>query len=155
MQLSPVQSQRIHQLVQALATAPHGGKAPLYEAAASDLGVSRQTVQKWAGQQSIRPARKRRADAGTSALTDTEAKMLAALMMESHRRNDKRLKTFEDAVDMARANRMIRAETIDLETGEIRPLSISAIARAMPYRWHARPPWSSSRIGTRSGRRQP
>lgn len=134
MQLSPVQSQRIHQLVQALAAAPHGGKAALYEAAAADLGVSRQTVQKWAGQQSIRPARKRRADAGTSALTEGEAKMLAALMMESHRRNDKRLKTFEDAVNMARANGMIRAEALDLETGEIRPLSISAIARAMRAR---------------------
>ncbi|MFO6204436.1 integrase, partial [Pseudomonas aeruginosa] len=37
----------------------------------------------------------------------------------------------EDAVEALRASKMIRADVIDEDTGEIRPLSISAISRAL------------------------
>ncbi|HCA6418176.1 TPA: integrase, partial [Pseudomonas aeruginosa] len=47
------------------------------------------------------------------------------------RRNEKRLYSLEDAVEALRASKMIRADVIDEDTGEIRPLSISAISRAL------------------------
>lgn len=124
------QSHRIHSLIRVLGVAPHGGKAALYQAAADELAVSRQTVQKWVKDMAIRNPRKRRSDAGKTALPRTEAEMVSALMMESHRRNGKRLLSVEQAVDMLRANDMIRAETVDGD-GVIRPLSTSAITRAL------------------------
>lgn len=75
--------------------------------------------------------RKRRSDAGQSALTLDEAKLISAALMETTRKNDKRLYSIKDAVTMLRANNAIRAEFLDTETGELRPLSESTIHRAL------------------------
>jgi len=129
--LSSAQGQRIHALIGDLATAAHGGKAKLYDAAAVDLGVSRQTVHKWVKEMAIRNPRRRRSDAGQVSLPRAEAELVSALLMESHRRNGKRLMSVDRAVDILRANGMIRAEAVDAATGEISLLSTSAIARAL------------------------
>ncbi|MEG7208168.1 integrase, partial [Pseudomonas aeruginosa] len=73
----------------------------------------------------------RRSDAGTSALSREDALTISSALMESARRNEKRLYSLEDAVEALRASKMIRADVIDEETGEIRLLSISAISRAL------------------------
>ncbi|WP_328300355.1 hypothetical protein [Paralysiella testudinis] len=57
------------------------------------------------------PARKRRADAGRSALTRTEAEYIGSLILETMRKNGKRMTTVEEAVNMLRANGLIEAET--------------------------------------------
>jgi hypothetical protein len=129
--ISPVQAARVQQLAQVLATAPHGGKGALCAAAAADLGVSPQTVSKWLNAMSIRNPRKRRSDAGSSALSRDEASAISVALLESLRRNGKRLLSVEQTLDMLRANDLIRAERIDPATGECKPLSNSAIARAL------------------------
>lgn len=111
--------------------APHGGKTPLVRAAAGDLGVAPQTLHKWLKDMSIRNPRKRRSDAGRTALPRHEAEVISAAMMESQRRNGKRLLAVDQTVDTLRANDRIRAEAINPATGEITPLSTSAIIRAL------------------------
>ena len=64
--------------------------------------------------------RKRRSDAGQRALTLDEAKLISAALMETTRKNGKRLYSVADAVETLRANGMIRAEYLDTATGELR-----------------------------------
>jgi hypothetical protein len=81
--------------------------------------------------------RKRRSDAGSSDLTREEALTISAALMESARHNEKRLYSLGDAVDALRASGMIRAEAVDKGTGELRPMSLSAIGRALrSYKLH-------------------
>lgn len=84
-----------------------------------------------------KPPRKKRVDAGSSTLTEQEAETICTIIIESARRNDKRLYSLEDAVQVARASGLINAGKVDMETGEFIPMSISAIRRAMiNYRRH-------------------
>ncbi|MEC5319008.1 integrase [Brenneria populi subsp. brevivirga] len=123
--------QRLVAIAEAADAAGHGNKEPIYQAACEELQISRATLIRKLGE--IRPKlpRKRRADAGKTALTREEALTISALLTESTRKNGKRLYSVADAVAELRANNMITAEFIDQATGEIRPLSESAIIRAM------------------------
>lgn len=113
------------------AAAPHGGKEAVYQAACLQLGIARNTLLKRLKAVSVRNPRKRRADAGETSLTMAESTRIAAYLMETLRKNNKRLASIPQAVKVLRANGEIRAERIDPESGEIKPLSSSAIARAM------------------------
>lgn len=75
--------------------------------------------------------RTRRADAGQHALDQTEAEEIVRWQRENARANGKCLVSLKSAVDTLRANGHIRAEYIDAETGEVRPLSYSAIGHAI------------------------
>lgn len=111
--------------------AARGGRTAIYQAAADELGVSLQTALRWRQTLVVRTPRKRRADAGNPTLPLAEARLISLMLMESHRRNNKRLMSVAQAVKTLRANRLIRAEALDTESGEIRPLSTSAITRAL------------------------
>lgn len=93
--------------------------------------MSRATLARKIKEVAVMAPRKRRSDAGQSALTLDEAKLISAALMETTRKNDKRLYSIKDAVTMLRANNAIRAEFLDTETGELRPLSESTIHRAL------------------------
>lgn len=118
--------------------APHGEKQKILQEAAKWLGVSLQHFYRL--QDNILPAnkqRKRRSDAGQFALTRDEAKAICAYMMAPTRNNGKRLPSLEMAVDELRANGVVSAAQLNEDTGELVPLSASAIARAMrAYRLH-------------------
>lgn len=118
-------------LARALSVAAHGTKGALLRTGAAELGVSPQTLQHWISAMTIKPPRKRRADAGTSALSRAEAETISAALIESMRKNGKTLLAVEQAIDMLRASGMIRAEAIEASSGEIRSLSNSAIVRAL------------------------
>lgn len=122
---------RVLAVAQAAAGAPHGSRTAVYQAGAAELGVSYPTYMRWVREVTIKNPRKRRSDAGRTALERTEAELISALLMESCRKNGKRLLSVEQAVETLRANGMIRAEALDLATGEIRPLSVAAITRAL------------------------
>lgn len=111
--------------------AGHGGKGAIYETACRDLGLSRATLLRKLKEVSVMAQRKRRSDAGQSALTRDEAMMISAVLMESTRKNGKRLYSVADAIETLRANGMIRAEYLDTSTGELRPLSESTVHRAL------------------------
>jgi len=81
--------------------------------------------------------RKRRCDAGTITLTITEAVDISAYLLESCRGTGKQLAGIDDAVQVLRANGRILAGRVDEDTGEFKPLSVSAVSRALKtYRLH-------------------
>lgn len=75
--------------------------------------------------------RKKRADAGRSALTRDEAALISATLREATRKNGKRLYSIADAVETLRANGFITAGRTDETTSEFFPLSEDAISRAL------------------------
>lgn len=131
MPLNPVQIQRLTQIAQAAAAAPNGGKQAIYDAACRELCVSRATLHRHLKKVTVKPERKQRSDAGDVSLTRDEAIAISALLMVSHRKTNKRLMSIGQAVEMLRANGEVRAERIDPATGEVKPLSDSAVARAL------------------------
>lgn len=131
MALNPVTVTRLVQLRQAAALAPHGTLGPLYAAACAELGVSLPTLHRHLNKVCMKPTRKTRSDAGEFSLCREEAALISALLMSSHRKTGKRLMSIGQAVEILRANGEVRAEYQDDATGELRPLSDSAIARAL------------------------
>lgn len=136
--MSAVITQRLVDLARALERAGHGQRTALCQAAAQELGLSQATIYRKLEEVTVAAtSRKRRADAGQSALTRDEALTISTALMETARRNEKRLYSVGDAVDALRSSGMIRAEYTVKKTGEIRPLSISAINRALhAYKLH-------------------
>lgn len=104
--------------------------------------------------------RKKRVDAGRSALSREEAALISATLREATRKNGKRLYSIADAVETLRTNGFISAGRADEETGEFFPLSEDTISRALrnyglhPNSWthrHHPPRWPAC-ILTTSGR---
>lgn len=131
----------VHALIEvarAAEAAPHGKKNAVYQAAAAQLGMSLATLHRKLKEVSIpMKTRKRRSDAGKSSLSFEDAQMLSAYLQESQRANGKRLASIEDALDVLRADNPTFATRIDEDTGEVLPLSISAVSRALTqYRLH-------------------
>lgn len=110
--------------------APHGRKGEVYARAARTLGLSVATIKAQVGQINGRQ-RKRRCDAGAYTLSEDEARILSAYLMESYRANGKRLMSIGDAVEQLRTNGRLLAGQVDEETGEFFPLSDGAISRAL------------------------
>ncbi|MDR1351471.1 MAG: hypothetical protein LBJ59_11995 [Zoogloeaceae bacterium] len=128
---TPDQYTVLARLAGALDRATHGERGALVKAAASEMGVVPQTVSRWL-KDGYRPTvRKRRADAGRSAITKAECETIVRALRGGLRANGKQIRTLVDAVDTLRANGMIRAEKVDPETGEITPLCVTTILRAM------------------------
>ncbi|HRL94734.1 MAG TPA: transposase family protein [Pseudomonas sp.] len=136
--MSAVITQRLVDLTRALDCAGKGQRTALCREAAQDLGLSLATVYRKLEEVTVvTTTRKRRADAGQSGLTRQEALTISATLIESARRNEKRLYSLGDAVDALRISGMIRAEAVDKASGEIRPMSLSAIGRALhSYKLH-------------------
>lgn len=110
--------------------APHGHKGSIYKRACDFLGVSMQTLHREMA--ALRTTkRKRRSDAGCHQLPLEEAKIVSAYLMEGYRQNDKKMIKVEAAVESLRANGLILAAAIDTDTGEMTPLSASAVSRAL------------------------
>ncbi len=136
--MSAVITQRLVDLARALQREGKGRRTALCQAAAQELGLSLATIYRKLEEVSVATTtRKRRSDAGSSDLTRAEALTISAALMESARHNEKRLYSLGDAVDALRASGMIRAEAVDKGTGELRPMSLSAIGRALrSYKLH-------------------
>ena len=75
--------------------------------------------------------RKRRSDAGKTAMPLEELQLVSALLIESIRKNQKQLSSIKLAVERLRSNGLIIAGRVDADTGEIKHLSESAITRAL------------------------
>ncbi|WP_422099119.1 integrase [Variovorax sp.] len=130
--LNPAVTMRLAHYAQASINAPWGHKSEVYEAAAAELRMSVATVIRKIKEVSLISVttRRRRCDAGTSALSREEAMCISATLMEHMRKNNKRLLSVNAAVEDLRANGLIRAERVD-DNGEIFQLSTAAIMRAL------------------------
>ncbi|MFM9881221.1 MAG: integrase [Burkholderiaceae bacterium] len=133
MPLSPAAVQRLAQVAQAAAAAPSGGKQAVYSAACAELGISPATLHRHLQKVTVKPERKQRSDAGDVALSRDDAIAISAVLMSSHRKTGKRLMSIGQAVEVMRANGAVLASRTDAETGELLPLSDSAIARALRH----------------------
>jgi len=131
-------TQRLVAIAAAAAAAGHGKKGAIYDAACAELALSKPTLMRALKEVTVKPERKRRSDAGTTAVTRDEARIISAALMASLRKSaTKRLLPVEDAVDVMRANGEIRCERINPDTGEVFQLSTSTIIRALrTYRLH-------------------
>ena len=131
MALNPVTVAHLSQVALEAAAAPSGGKQAVYGAACAALGISLATLHRHLKHITVKPERKQRSDAGDVLLSRTDAIAISAALMVSHRKTGKRLMSIGQAVDVMRANNEVRAERTDPATGEVTPLSDSAIARAL------------------------
>ena len=135
--MNAVVTQRLVDLARAVEVAPHGQRTELCRTAAVELGMSLPTIYRKLREVTVNPPRKRRTDAGQTTLSEQEAYLISALLLESIRANNKQLSTVERAVERLRSNGKILAGRVDEKTGEFVPLSISSIARALrTYRLH-------------------
>ncbi|MDR1063626.1 MAG: hypothetical protein LBL48_06805 [Azoarcus sp.] len=128
---TPAQHAHVARLAESLDRAAHGERGALIAAAARDMGVAPQTVARWLKDGPRPTLRRRRADAGRHAISRAECEIIARALRRGVRANGKVVRTLTDAVDGLRADGVIRAEVVDMDTGEITPLSLSAISRAM------------------------
>jgi hypothetical protein len=127
---APAMIQRLVSVARLAAEAPHGQREAVYVAAAAELGMNRSTLLRKLKEVSVSSPRKRRSDSGQVALTHTEALKVSAVLMESTRKNGKRLMSVEQAILILRSNDEILAERTDSD-GVVTPLSVTAISRAL------------------------
>lgn len=136
--MNPALIEALQSVARAAEAAGHGQKNAVYQQAAEHMGMSPATLRRKLKEVVMMKTRKQRSDAGTSQLAFDEAKIISAYIMESARKNEKRLASIKSALEVLRANGEIRAEGVDKTSGEIRPLSIDAVTRAL-YKFKLHP----------------
>ncbi|ECD6077978.1 MULTISPECIES: DDE-type integrase/transposase/recombinase [Enterobacterales] len=129
--MSAALTERLVSVARAARDAGHGKRGAVYDAACAELGLSRATLLRKLKEVSVTDKRKKRVDAGRSALSREEAALISATLREATRKNGKRLYSIADAVETLRTNGFISAGRTDEETGEFFPLSEDTISRAL------------------------
>ena len=129
--MSAALTERLVSVARAARDAGHGKRGAVYDAACAELGLSRATLLRKLKEVSVTDKRKKRVDAGRSALSREEAALISATLREATRKNGKRLYSIADAVETLRTNSFISAGRTDEETGEFFPLSEDTISRAL------------------------
>ena len=122
---------RLCAVAQAAESAGHGERGRIYQQACQELGMSLQTLHRKLKAVAVRGPRKRRADHGAVTLSRDEAQVISGYVLEHIRKNNKKTKSIQQAVEELRNNGEIIAGRVDKETGEIAPLSDGAIHRAL------------------------
>lgn len=116
---------------------PHGQKTEYLARQAQDIGISLATLHRKLDEATMKTQRKQRSDAGTTALKYEDAKTISAVLLESCRRNGKRLMSIDQAISILEANGKIDRRIIDEETGEVTRLTAGSVARALRlYKLH-------------------
>lgn len=127
--MNPIQAQEILAAYrQAEAT---GQRTAIYQATAQRLGISMATLYRKIKELTVKKPRKQRSDAGKTSIALHELQLISALLVQSIRQNEKQLSSIKLAVNRLRSNGLIVAGSVNEATGEIRPLSESAISRAL------------------------
>jgi transposase InsO family protein len=114
-----------------LARAGRGQKSAIAQSLAESLGISVPTLYRRVAQVGALPPRRRRSDAGRHGLTRDEAEKIWCLVTETTRLTGTGALPVMGAVDILRANGEIVAARLDKSTGELVPLSESAVRRAL------------------------
>ncbi len=123
--------EHLSQYAQKWQEAPQGNKGAVIEMAAKKFGLSKQTVYRKFNTLVNTTQRKRRSDFGKSSLSREELLLVASTALEHSRKNGKMLLSLEQNIETLRANGLIKAERIDSATGEVIPVSMSTIQRAL------------------------
>ena len=130
--MHPALNEQLTQYARAWRNAGHGRKDAILAEAMGCTGLARATVyRRFKELVMTDQTRRRRSDAGTSSLTRDEALVVSGVILEHMRKNGKRIMTVDRAIESARANEMIKAVRTDPASGEVIPLSTSAITEAL------------------------
>jgi hypothetical protein len=129
--MSPAYLQQLIAIADKADAAGHGNKEAVYSLACSELGVSRATLLNQLKQVKVCKQRKRRADCGLVELAYEEAVIIAAYLSEGRRKNNRKITSLKETVEILRMNGTISAAVIDSDSGEMRLLSDSAIANGL------------------------
>lgn len=92
-----------------LLRAGHGAKGEITRRAAAALGCSVATLYRKLEEAGLDTGRKRRSDAGETAMPDKALRLVSGLLFHSRRDNDKQLLTVEDSLAMLQASAAIDA----------------------------------------------
>lgn len=114
-----------------IAALPRGQKSAAVQALAQQCGLSVPTIYRALGRLTVQAPRRRRSDAGAHALPIAEARTISLWVLEGVNKKDKRVRSLEQALRELRYAGKVRAEAVDAATGEITPLSVSAVAAAL------------------------
>lgn len=120
-------------VARALSVAGHGQKGPIKARACAELGISLQTLHRWLDDVRPKPVRKRRDDAGVYSVTRDEALLVSGVVQKATRQHGKRGYSITDAVADLRSAGLLAAGKLDKDTGELVPVSDSAVIRAMKH----------------------
>lgn len=131
MPLTPALIEQLAPVARALASAPRGAKAGIKAEACQRLGLKLSTLHRYLAEVSVRPARKRRADAGRSQMALADVRLLSVTLMQGFRDNNRKIMSLGSALERLRANCPGFACRVDENTGELLPLSDAACARAL------------------------
>ncbi|MDT3707461.1 MAG: integrase [Thiobacillus sp.] len=135
--MTAIVMERLMEITQAVRTLPHGGKTDYLRQAAEQIGVSYATLYRKLNEFGVCSGRKQRADAGQITVSRADAQLVSTVLMESMRRNNKRLMSIQQAMEILIANGRIAAGTLDETTGELVRTSASTMARALrQYKLH-------------------
>jgi transposase InsO family protein len=129
--MHPAYIQQLVSIADAVAAAGHGEKETIYQRACEQLSKSRSTLLAHLKKVAVSKPRKRRADAGVVALSIDDARIISAYCMEGYRKNNRKITALKEAIQVLRDNGEIVAATLDDKTGELVPLSESAIANGL------------------------
>lgn len=129
--MDPILISQLTEIAKASQAAAHGERQAIYAAASQQLGIAQQTLHRYLKQVTVRPVRKRRADAGLTTLTLAEAQLISGYLMAHMRKNGKFTKSIKQALQELRSNGEIVAGGVDQASGEIRYLSESAVSKAL------------------------
>lgn len=129
--LTPDQVLALRALCADLAEAGHGAKAEIKARMARQLNCSMGTLHRYLAAVGYKTDRKPRADKGKTCIKADEAKLLATALTAATRQNGKRTLSIVDGAEMMRENGKLMAGRVDEESGEIKPVHPSTIARAL------------------------
>ena len=130
--MPPVTPAQTQELVRAeLAALPRGRRGQAVAELAQRTGQSRATIYRQLAQVTVRPARKARSDKGQVHLPLNEAQIISGWLMDGLRKNNKRLRGVEQALQELRYSGLVMAERVDPTTGEVHKLSAAAVSRAL------------------------
>lgn len=129
--MHPAYIQQLVGIAAAVAAAGHGEKESIYRRACQELGKNRSTLLRHLKKVAVGKPRKRRSDAGVVALSAADADVVSAYCLEGYRKNNRKITPVKEAIQVLRDNGMITAATLDAATGELVPLSDSAIANGL------------------------
>lgn len=120
----------LRKLASNLASARHGTKGPMVDAAAEFLNCSPQEVYRRLERAGFKSGRKPRNDRGATSVPEELARKAAGMVNLATRANGKKTLAIKDALEILKAD---GHGTVDQETGEIKPIEVSptTLSRAM------------------------
>jgi hypothetical protein len=130
--------ERLIDCMREIRAAAHGQKSAIYGRFCRELGFIKPDGQpdqaklmRLLAKQGLSTHRAGRCDKGEHALPLEEAMVISRWQRENSRANGKNLVSLEDAVKTLREAGLIQATSLDPKTGELKPLSLTAIRSAM------------------------